>query len=115
MYRYSKKIKIAPFCRSIQVQSNGIFSKRVGQRTKKLHAIENVDIFAWVGQHQHQPSARDQGPVAGIGGRVVNSGVSSGKGESLVVCAVVNCISNVCGSARLCGCVVNGSFVRAAV
>ena len=26
----------------------------------------------------------------------------------------VNCVCNVCGSARSCGCVVNGSFARAA-
>ena len=28
--------------------------------------------------------------------------------------AGVNCVCNVCGSARSCGCVVNGSFARAA-
>ena len=26
----------------------------------------------------------------------------------------VNCVCNVCGSAHSCGCVVNGSFARAA-
>ena len=36
------------------------------------------------------------------------------KGEGHVVHAGVNCVCNVCGSARSCGCVVNGSFARAA-
>ena len=57
------------------------------------------------------------GPVAGVGGRVGKSGksgVSHGKGEGHVVHAGVNCVCNVCGSARSCGCVVNGSFARAA-
>ena len=30
------------------MQCNGIFAERGGQRTKKLHAIEISDIFAWV-------------------------------------------------------------------
>ena len=57
-------------------------------------------------QLQRQSSGRDWGPVAGVGGRVGKSGksgVSHGKGEG-----------NVCGSAHSCGCVVNGSFARAA-
>ena len=54
---------------------------------------------------------------AGVGGSVGNSdksGVSHGKGEGHVVHAGVNCVCNVCGSARSCGCMVNGSFARAA-
>ena len=53
----------------------------------------------------------------GVGGRVGKSdksGVSHGKGEGHVVHAGVNCVCNVCGSAHSCGCVVNGSFARAA-
>ena len=42
------------------------------------------------------------------------SGISHGKGEGHVVYASVNCVCNVCGSAHSCGCVVNGSFARAA-
>ena len=48
VYSYSNKIKIAPFCRSIRAQCNGIFAERGGQQTKKLRAIEILDIFAWV-------------------------------------------------------------------
>ena len=62
-------------------------------------------------------SAGDRGPVARVGGRVGKSGksgVSHGKGEGHVVHAGVNCVCNVCGSAHSCGCVVNGSFARAA-
>ena len=61
--------------------------------------------------------AGDRGPVAGVGGRVGKlgkSGVSHGKGEGHVVHAGINCICNVCGSPHSCGCVVNGSFARAA-
>ena len=47
-------------------------------------------------------------------GKSGKSGVSHGKGEGHVVHAGVNCVCNVCGSARSCGCVVNGSFARAA-
>ena len=36
------------------------------------------------------------------------------QGEGHVVYASVNCVCNVCGSAHSCGCVVNGSFARAA-
>ena len=36
------------------------------------------------------------------------------KGEGHVVHAGVYCVCNVCGSANSCGCVVNGSFARAA-
>ena len=64
------------------------------------------------GQLQCQSSARDRGPVAGVGCRVGKSGksgVSRGKGEGHVVHAGVNCVCNVCGSAHSCGCVVNGS------
>ena len=57
-------------------------------------------------------SAGDRGPVAGVGvGKSGKSGVSHGKGEDHVVHAGV---CNVCGSAHSCGCVVNGSFTRAA-
>ena len=55
--------------------------------------------------------------VDGVGSRVSKSGkscVSHGKGEGHVVHAGVNCVCNVCGSAHSCGCVVNGSFARAA-
>ena len=51
VYSYSNKIKIAPFCRA---QCNGIFAERGSQRTKKLRAIEILDIFAWV--HYTSPS-----------------------------------------------------------
>ena len=69
---------------------------------------------SYPGQLQRQSSAGDQGPVAGVGGRVVRSGISHGKGEGHVVYASVNCVCNVCGSAQSCGCVVNGTFARAA-
>ena len=42
------------------------------------------------------------------------SGISHGKGEGHVVHAGVNCVCNVCGSAHSCGCLVNGTFARAA-
>ena len=48
VYSYSNKIKIAPFCRSIRAQCNGIFAERGGQRSKKLRAIEILDIFAYM-------------------------------------------------------------------
>ena len=73
--------------------------------------------FCYSIPYQHQSSAGDRGPVARVGGRVGKSGksgVSHGKGEGHVVHAGVNCVCNVCGSARSCGCVVNGSFARAA-
>ena len=60
---------------------------------------------------------RRSGPVAGVGGRVGKSGksgISHGKDEGRVVHAGVNCVCIVCGSAHLCGCVVNGTFARAA-
>ena len=66
-------------------------------------------------QLQCQSLGRDRGPVAG--GRVDKSGksgVSHGKGEGHVVQAGINCVRNVCGSAHSCGCVVNGTFARAA-
>ena len=40
--------------------------------------------------------------------------ISHGKGEDHVVHAGVNCVCKVCGSAHSCGCVVNGTFARAA-
>ena len=40
--------------------------------------------------------------------------ISHGKGEGHVVHAGVNCVCNGCGSAHSCGCVVNGTFARAA-
>ena len=95
-----------------------------------LHLVKEFIVAVWEvrkqnlygddshpGQLQHQSSAGDRGPVAGVGGRVgksCKSGVSHGKGEDHVVHAGVNCVCNVCGSARSCGCVVNGSFARAA-
>ena len=95
-----------------------------------LHLVKEFIVAVWEvrkqnlygddshpGQLQHQSSAGDRGPVAGVGGRVgksCKSGVSHGKGEGHVVHAGVNCVCNVCGSARSCGCVVNGSFARAA-
>ena len=95
-----------------------------------LHLVKEFIVAVWEvrkqklygddshpGQLQHQSSAGDRGPVAGVGGRVGKSGksgVSHGKGEGHVVHAGVNCVCNVCGSARSCGCVVNGSFARAA-
>ena len=95
-----------------------------------LHLVKEFIVAVWEvrkqklygddshpGQLQRQSSAGDRGPVAGVGGRVGKSGksgVSHGKGEGHVVHAGVNCVCNVCGSARSCGCVVNGSFARAA-
>ena len=79
-------------------------------RKQKLHGDDS-----YPGQLQRQSSAGDRGPVAGVGGRVDKSGksgISHGKGEGHVVHAGVNCV--VCGSAYSCGCVVNGSFARAA-
>ena len=72
---------------------------------------------SYPGQLQRQSSAGDRGPVAGVGGRVSRSGksgISYGKGEGHVVYASVNCVCNVCGSTHSCGCVVNGTFARAA-
>ena len=73
---------------------------------------------SYPGQLQCQSSAEDRGPVIGVGGRVGKSGKSSishGKGEGHVVYASVNCVCNVCSSAHSCGCMVNGSFARAAL
>ena len=42
------------------------------------------------------------------------SGISHGKGEGHVVHTGVNYVYNVCGSAHSCGCVVKGTFARAA-
>ena len=78
-------------------------------RKQKLYGDDS-----YPGQLQHQSSAGDRGPVAGVGGRVGKSGKSSishGKGEGRVVYASV---CNVCGSAHSCGCVVNVTFARAA-
>ena len=47
-------------------------------------------------------------------GKSGKSGVSHGKGEGYVVHAGVNCVCNVRGSVHSCGCVVNGTFARAA-
>ena len=70
-------------------------------RKQKLYGDDS-----YPGQLQHQSSARDWGPVAGVGGRVGKSGVSHGKGEAHIVHAGINCVCNVCGSAHSCGCVV---------
>ena len=81
-------------------------------RKQKLYSDDS-----YPGQLQRQSSAGDRGPVAGVGGRVGKSGksgISHGKGEGHVVYASVNCVCNVCGSAHSCGCVVNGTFARAA-
>ena len=62
---------------------------------------------AYPGQLQRQSSVGDQGPVAGVGGRVGKlgkSGVTHGKGEGHVVHAGVNCVCNVCGSTDSCMC-----------
>ena len=95
-----------------------------------LHLVKEFIVAVWEvrkqkiygddsypGQLQRQSSAGDRGPVAGVGGRVGKSGksgISHGKGEGHVVYASVNCVCNVCGSAHSCGCVVNGTFARAA-
>ena len=95
-----------------------------------LHLVKEFIVAVWEvrkqklysddshpGQLQRQSSAGDRGPVAGVGGRVGRSGksgISHGKGEGHVVYASVNCVCNVCGSAHSCGCVVNGSYARAA-
>ena len=55
---------------------------------------------SYPGQLQRQSSAGDWGPVAGVGDRVGKSGISHGKGESLVVNAGVNCVCNVCAWVR---------------
>ena len=60
-------------------------------RKQKLYGDDS-----YPGQVQCQPSAGDQGPVAGVGVGLV-SRVSAG----------VKCVCNVCGSAHSCGCVVN--------
>ena len=81
-------------------------------RKQKLYGDDS-----YPGQFKRQSLARDRGPVAGVGGRVGKSGksgISHGKGENHVVHAGVNCACNVCGSAHSCGCVVNGTFARAA-
>ena len=75
-------------------------------RKQKLYGDDSYQ-----GQLQRQSSARDRGPVAGVGGRVGKSGKSH---EGHVVHAGVICVGNVCGSAHSCGCVVNGTFARAA-
>ena len=92
-----------------------------------LHLVKEFVVAVWEvrkqklygddshpGQLQRQFSAGDRGPVAGVGGRVGKSGISHGKGEGHIVHAGVNGVCNVCGSAHSCGCVVNGSFARAA-
>ena len=95
-----------------------------------LHLVKEFIVAVWEvrkqklygddsypGQLQRQSLAGDWGPVAGVGGRVGKSGksgISHGKGEGHVVYASVDCVCNVCGSAHSCGCVVNGSFARAA-
>ena len=79
-------------------------------RKQKLYGDDS-----YPGQLQHQSSAGDRDPVARVRGRVGKSGksgISHGKGEGHVAYASVTC--NVCGSAHSCGCVVNGSFARAA-
>ena len=91
-----------------------------------LHLVKEFILAVWnmqkqklygddsyPGQLQRQSSAKDQGPVSGVGsgvGKSGKSGISHGKGEGHVVHAGVNC---VCGSAHSCECVVNGSFARA--
>ena len=79
-------------------------------RKQKLYSDDSYPC-----QHQRKSSAKDRGPVAGVGGRVGRSGksgISHGKGE--IVHAGVNCVCNVCGSAHSCACMVDGSFARAA-
>ena len=88
-----------------------IFSEGVHCREVRKQKLYGDDSYP--GQLQRQPSARDQGPVAGVGGRIAKSGISHGKGEGHVVHAGVNCVCNVCGSTHLCGYMVNGSFARA--
>ena len=81
----------------------------------RKHKLYGDDSYP--GQLQRQSLARDRGLVAGVGGRVGKlgkSGVSLGKGEGHVVHADVNCVCDVCGFAHSCGCVVNGTFARAA-
>ena len=85
-----------------------------------LHLVKEFIVAVWEvqkqklygddsypSQLQHQPSAGDWGPVAGVGGRVGKSGksgISHGKAEGHVVHAGVNYVCNVCGSAHSCGC-----------
>ena len=81
-------------------------------RKQKLYSDDSYPV-----QLQCHSSAGDRGPVAGVGGRVGKSGksgISHGKGEGHVVYAGINCVCNVCGSTHSCGCVVNGTFARAA-
>ena len=59
-------------------------------RKQKLYGDDS-----YPGQLQRQSSARDWGPVAGVGGRVGKSGksgISHGKGEGHVVHASVICV-----------------------
>ena len=96
-----------------------------------LHLVKEFIVAVWEvrkqklycddsypGPLQRQSSAGDRGPVAGVGGRVGKSGKSGVSHEAHVVYDVVyasvNCVCNVCGSAHSCGCVVNGSFAKAA-
>ena len=95
-----------------------------------LHLVKEFIVAIWnmqkqkvygddsyPGQLQRQSSAKDRGPVSGVGSRVGKSGmsgISHGKGEGHVVHAGVNCVCDACGSAHSCQCVVNGSFARAA-
>ena len=95
-----------------------------------LHLVKEFIVAVWKvrkqtlygddsypGQLPRQSSARDRGPVAGVGYRVGKSGKSGVphcKGERHVVHAGVNCVCNMCGSAHSCGGVVNDTFARAA-
>ena len=51
--------------------------------------------------------------MVGLVNQVYKSGISHGKGEGHVVHAGISSVCNVCGSAQLCGGVVNGTFARA--
>ena len=69
------------------------------EKTSDVLGSENWEDDFDASQTQRQSSAGDQGPVAGVGGRVGKSGksgISHGKGEGLH--AGVNCVCNVCGS-----------------
>ena len=77
-----------------------------------LHLVKEFIVAVWEvrkqklygdnshpGQLHRQSSARDRGPVAGVGGRVAKS-VSQMVRVRAMLCMLVCCVCNVCGSAH---------------
>ena len=80
-----------------------------------LHLVKEFIVAVWevrkqklYGDDSYPGQLQRQSSESG------KSGISHGKGEGHVVYASLNCVCNVCGSAHSGGCVVNGSFARAA-